>query len=99
MAKLTPKTANELYYALTKQVIETANNAINPFLKRPSKSNLIIVENTLIDLIPFSELAIEQRGGRALIRYLRECLEMVQETGSSCLLNENEILSHFETGV
>ncbi|MDO6426202.1 hypothetical protein Q4489_04220 [Thalassotalea sp. 1_MG-2023] len=97
MAKLTPKTANELYYDLTKQVIETANNAINLFLTRPSTSNLMHVEDTLIDLKPFAKVVKEHQGGHAAYIELLKKLSSVQERGTANLLNENEILSYFET--
>lgn len=97
MAKFTPKTTNDIYYALTKQIIETANNAINLFLKRPSTSNLMHVEDTLIDLKPFATLTIKHQGGQAVHNELLRALLNVQELGITSLLNENEILSYFQT--
>ena len=97
MAKLTPKTANELYYAITKQIIETANNAINLFLTRPSTSNLIHVEDALFDLKPIAKIAIDHLGGQAAYNEVLQKLLHVQEFGTVSLIDENFILSYFET--
>ena len=97
MAKCTPKTANELYFAIATQVIETANNAIRFYLKRPSARNLNHVEDTLIDLIPFAALTATSELGQELTNQVSELLHNVQSFNTANLLNENEILSYFQT--
>jgi hypothetical protein len=99
MEKCTQKTAKDIYFELTEQIIDTANTAINCYFARPTYQNIAHVEDTLIDLIPFAEITANSCINRKLVNVIRHQLSRIQTHGAISELDHIEILSHFETEV